>query len=355
MKKTTRILLVALSLLLGIALSGAAAGWWWVMKRPVTMTHSPVDYIIEQGSGPRKIAGTLNAAGIEVNADVFVALARFTENDKKLQAGAYEARQGDTLWILFERMVSGDMTQARLTLVEGWSYKRIRDVLRSDPNVRQTLDDVTDAELLAKLGIEHDYAEGLFYPDTYVFTPGTSDFDILRRAYKAQHDLLMNMWDQRDPDLPLKTPYEALILASVVEKETGHSADRTRVAGVFINRLRVGMPLQTDPTVIYGMGEAYLGRIRKRDLTTDTPWNTYTRNGLPPALLLIRGKPHWKPFFTLKIMIIIILFRGAMVPVSSLETSPLIIEPFLNIYCEEINHAYTTRDVLKSGGRGWSR
>lgn len=254
------------------------------MQRPVA------DYIVEQGSGPRKIATTMIDSGIALNPDVFVALARFTKKDKQLQAGAYEAKQGDTLWNMLERMVSGDMTQARLTLVEGWTYEHMREALQSDPNVRQTLTDTSESELLAKLGIDYTYAEGLFYPDTYVFTPGTTDLDIFRRAYQAQHALLMSLWEQRDPNLPLKTPYEALILASIVEKETGHPADRARIAGVFMNRLRAGMPLQTDPTVIYGMGKLYKGVIRRSDLRTDTPWNTYTRNGLPPSPIANSGK-----------------------------------------------------------------
>src|SRR5690606_637679 len=169
-------------------------------------------------------------------------------------------------------------------------YQRIRQVLRESQAVKQTLEGVPDADLLKRLGAPYDSPEGLFYPDTYVFAPGTSDFDILRRAYQAQQQLLDELWAERDPDLPLKSPYEALILASIVEKETGHSPDRQRVSGVFINRLRIGMPLQTDPTVIYGMGDDYQGRIRKRDLTADTPWNTYTRGGLPPTPIANSGR-----------------------------------------------------------------
>lgn len=290
MKKIFSLLLWLLLLL--ILLGGAAAGgaWWWVMKRPVELSAPTVDYIIEQGSGPRQIALAMREAGIDVQPDVFVAVSRLSKQDKLLQAGAYEAREGDTLWRIIQRMASGDMTQTRLTFVEGWAYKRLRDTLKADPNVKQTLGDMTDAELLTQLGSDLSHPEGLFYPDTYVFTRGTSDMDILRRAYQAQQTLLQEMWDGRDPNLPLKTPYEALILASIVEKETGHGPDRFRVAGVFINRLKVGMPLQTDPTVIYGMGEKYEGRIRKRDLQTDTPWNTYTRRGLPPTPIANAGK-----------------------------------------------------------------
>jgi UPF0755 protein len=198
--------------------------------------------------------------------------------------------QGDSPRVLLERMASGDMMQTRLTFVEGWTYQRIRQALRDAPEVKQTLDGVSDGELLSRLGAGETNPEGLFYPDTYVFVPGSSDFDILRRAYHAHQEVLKDLWAQRDADLPLETPYEALILASIVEKETGHGADRKRVAGVFVNRLRLGMPLQTDPTVIYGMGDAYDGRIRKKDLQADTPWNTYTRGGLPPTPIASPGR-----------------------------------------------------------------
>lgn len=271
------------------ALASIGSAWYWT-ERPVVMDQERVDYIIEAGSAPRAIARTLNDAGIHVHPDAFVVLARITGQDRQIKAGAYEAVRGDTPRILLERMANGDMLQTSITLIEGWSYKRIRDAIRNNPDIRQTLDGVDDAELLARLGSTVSDAEGLFYPDTYVFVPGTSDFDILRRAYTAQMQILDTAWATRDPDLPLTSPYEALIMASIVEKETGHSADRGKVAGVFMNRLRLNMPLQTDPTVIYGMGEAYQGRIRKKDLQADTPWNTYTRAGLPPTPIASAGR-----------------------------------------------------------------
>lgn len=287
-------ILISVAVLIALLAAGAYGVWWWVMERTVPMQADRVDYVVEAGAGPKTIARTMRQAGIEIDEQQFALLARFSEQDKQLQAGAYEAVRGDTLWHLLERMAQGDMMQTRLTLVEGWDYRRIRQQLAADPNVKQTLVQTpeTDQALLAQLGEEQERLrpEGLFYPDTYVFVPGTTDFDILRRAYQAQHELLAKLWAEREPDLPLKTPYEALILASIVEKETGHSADRERVAGVFINRLRRGMLLQTDPTVIYGMGETYEGRIRKRDLQTDTPWNTYTRGGLPPTPIASSGK-----------------------------------------------------------------
>lgn len=282
--KKKRILISLAVLLVAIAV-GAYGAWWWVMERVVPMQTEQVDYIVEAGAGPKSIARTMRQAGIDIDEQQFVLLARLTEQDKLLQAGAYEAEQGDTMWSLLQRMAQGDMMQTRLTLVEGWDYQRIRLQLAEHPYIKQTLQIGPEADqaLLARLDEDHDRPEGLFYPDTYVFVPGTSDFDILRRAHQAQKEMLEKLWAQRDPDLPLKTPYEALIFASIVEKETGHSADRERVAGVFMNRLRLGMLLQTDPTVIYGMGPAYTGRIRKKDLQKDTPWNTYTRAGLPPT------------------------------------------------------------------------
>lgn len=290
MKTIKRFFLWSLILVLtAVAVLLAAAGYW-SYRRAVVLDEPKVDYIVEQGSTPRQIAQAMNRAGIHIPPDLFVILARLSGRDVLLKAGAYEAAQGDTPWRLVERMANGDMTQARLTFPEGWTYGQMREALRKREDVRQTLDGVSDQELLTRLGIGSRAPEGLFYPDTYVFSPGTTDFDILRRAAKADAEVLEQIWANRDPDLPLATPYDALILASIVEKETGHGDDRARVAGVFVNRLRIGMPLQTDPTVIYGMGAAYEGRLRKKDLEADTPWNTYTRAGLPPTPIANPGR-----------------------------------------------------------------
>ncbi len=267
-----------------------AGAYWWAIERPVTMHSNTIDYLIEPGSTPRGIARVLNDSGIELPANAFVIMARLSGLDKQLKAGAYEAKSGDSPWQIMQRMAQGDTTHVRLTFPEGWTFKQIRNALDNSSQVRHDSLELDDKQLLAKLGINDLSAEGLFYPDTYVFAPGSSDLDILRRAYSASQQILEQAWQQRSPDLPLKNPYEALILASIIEKETGHGLDRGKVAGVFINRLRNGMPLQTDPTVIYGMGEAYNGRIRKKDLERDTPWNTYTRNGLPPTPIASPGK-----------------------------------------------------------------
>jgi len=289
MSRYTKIFLYFILVIVLLAGAAVSAAWYWT-ERPVTMDHERIGYRIETGSTPRSVARVLKKSGVNINEDAFILLARLTGQDTKIKAGAYEAIQGDTPRVLLERMANGDMLLTRIALIEGWSYNRIREALKSSSDIRQTLDDIDDAELLSRLGATEKMIEGLFYPDTYIFVPGTSDFDILRRAYAAQMQVLEQAWAARDPDLPLESPYQALILASIVEKETGHSADRARVAGVFVNRLRLNMPLQTDPTVIYGMGETYQGRIRKADLQTDTPWNTYTRGGLPPTPIASAGR-----------------------------------------------------------------
>ncbi|NYT23446.1 endolytic transglycosylase MltG [Alcaligenaceae bacterium] len=287
-----RFCLIALAALLSLALIAAglsAYAWYWT-RQAVDMDADRIQYVVEPGSGVRGMVRAMNEAGIDVHPDAMVGLARFTGMDTQIKAGAYEARRGDTPLRLLERMARGEMVQARLTLVEGWTYRRILQALRESPAVKQTLPGMSDDEIMQKLGVEHPGLEGLFMPDTYVFVPGTTDFEVLRQAYRAQIAWLEQAWEERNPALPLSSPYEALILASIIEKETGLGAERGRVAGVFVNRLRTGMLLQTDPTVIYGMGDSYQGRIRKRDLQTDTPWNTYTRGGLPPTPIASPGR-----------------------------------------------------------------
>lgn len=287
-----RLRAILLFFVLAAFVAVGVAGWmaWRWTDTPVTMQAEKVDFIVDPGSGPQAVARTLNKAGVEVHQRGFAWLARYLEQDKLLKAGAYEARQGDTPRTILARIAGGEMSQRQVTFVEGWSYRQIRAALRAHPDIKQTLEGVSDAQLLEKLDVQAPNPEGLFFPDTYLFNPGNSDYEILRRAYLAQQQVLEQVWAQREEGLPLATPYEALILASIIEKETGHEPERVRVGGVFINRLRVGMPLQTDPTVIYGMGEAYQGRIRKRDLQTDTPWNTYTRSGLPPTPIASPGR-----------------------------------------------------------------
>jgi UPF0755 protein len=282
--------LLAALLILALAAAAACTSAWLWMNHAMRLPAERVDFVVDPGSSPRAVAHMLNATGIPVWEDGFVWMARLSGRDKLIKAGGYQAIQGDSPWLLLERLARGDMTQRQITFVEGWTFKQIRQALRDNPDIKQTLGNVDDAELLRRLGAQAPSMEGLIFPDTYVFTPGSTDFDLLRRAYQEGQRILAQTWARRNPNLPLATPYDALILASIIEKETGDAADRARVGGVFINRLREGMPLQTDPTVIYGMGDTYQGRIRRRDLQTDTPWNTYTRPGLPPTPIASPGR-----------------------------------------------------------------
>jgi len=304
MKKLSIYFLIFCLIVLMLA-GGVAGGAWYWMNRVMAVPANNVEFIVAPGSNPKSIAKTINDAGVPLWADGFALLARLTKQDTLIKAGGYEVKHGDTPRQLLDRLAKGEMIQRQITLLEGWTYRQMREAIRNNPDIKQTLGEVSDEALMARLGSTVSAPEGLFFPDTYVFTPGTSDFDLLRRAYQQGQQVLNAIWDQRQPDLPIKTPYEALILASIVEKETGHGPERTRIAGVFINRLNVGMMLQTDPTVIYGMGDRYQGRIRRADLTRDTPWNTYTRNGLPPtpiaasgrASLLAAVQPEKHPYF----------------------------------------------------------
>ena len=281
-----------LYVLLPVILSFAAAvgsAYFWAhgaLKLPAPY----VDVLVPPGATAASISRLLGQSGVAINPRFFSWLARFGGFDTKLKAGGYQVVEGDTPWTVLRRMARGDMTQRQLTLVEGWNLRQIRAALAQHPDIRHTLEQVTDAQLAEKLGAGTATSEGLLFPDTYIFPIGTTDLDILQRAYRAQRQLLEKAWEQRASDLPVTSPYEALVLASLIEKETGSPSDRARIAGVFVNRLRAGMPLQTDPSVIYGMGDAYEGKIRKRDLQTDTPWNTYTRMGLPPSPIASVGR-----------------------------------------------------------------
>ena len=290
MKKRLRFYVLWSFLLIVIAAEAAVGAAWSWMHRPMHLPADRIDFVVDPGSSPRTVARALNAVGVPMWEPGFVWMARLTEQDKLMKAGGYQAINGDTPWLLLERLARGDMTQRQITFLEGWTFRQIRQALREHPDVKQTLGDTSDEALMERLGSDITHPEGMFFPDTYIFTPGSTDYDLLRRAYQEGQRILQDTWAKRQAGLPVATPYEALVLASIIEKETGHGPDRRRVSGVFTNRLKIGMLLQTDPTVIYGMGENYQGRIRKRDLQTDTPWNTYTRPGLPPTPIAAAGR-----------------------------------------------------------------
>ncbi len=215
-------------------------------------------------------------------------LAREMGVASKLQAGEYALAPGLTPRGLLEAMASGRVVQHAFTIVDGWTLRQLRLALATEVGLEQTLPGLDDATIAARLGIDGS-PEGWFLPETYAWVKGEADVDVLRRAHAATRRTLDALWPVRDPAVPLATPYEALVLASIIEKETGIASERTEIAGVFARRLRLGMRLQTDPTVVYGIGEAYDGNIRRRDLDTDTPYNTYTRAGLPPTPIAMAG------------------------------------------------------------------
>ena len=249
----------------------------------------PLQFSLKAGSGLRSAAGQMERAGVLRHSDLFVIMGRLLGEAGNIKPGIYEVDSPLTPYQLLRKITEGDVTQLAVTFVEGWTFRQMRKALDDQPGVKHDTRELGEAEILKRLGSKAASAEGLFFPDTYHFDSGSSDLLVLRRAYRLMQSHLDAQWKNRAADLPLATPYEALILASIVEKETGQPGDRPMVAAVFVNRLRKGMLLQADPTVIYGMGEAYYGNIRKRDLTTDTPYNTYTRTGLPPTPIAMPG------------------------------------------------------------------
>jgi UPF0755 protein len=276
------LLLVALAIVAGLLVL--------TFRQPLDMTQDRVELRIAAGASARGIARQARAAGISVNEHLFIAAARLTDATGHLRAGRYEIARGISLEGLLDKLRRGEVLREKLTIVEGWTVRDLRAALAAHADLRQDSARMSTAELLKAVGASESHPEGLFAPDTYVFDPGSSDLDLLRNAYRAQASRLAEAWARRDPAGPLKTPYEALILASIVEKETGQASERGLVAGVFVNRLRRSMLLQTDPTVIYGLGEKFDGNLRKRDLLADGPYNTYTRAGLPPTPIALPGR-----------------------------------------------------------------
>ena len=280
---------VALALLL-VALAAATTGVWWWLHRPLPIAADPVELSIEPGSSPREIAESWVRAGVMTEPLALYEWFRWSGQARRIRAGSYEVPAGTTPIRLLEKMVRGDETLAVVRFNEGWTFRQIRAELARADALKPTVAALGDDEIMRVLGAPGVSPEGRFHPDTYAYSKGSSDLAVLKRAYRAMEQRLAAAWQERAPDSPLRTPDEALTLASIVEKETGVGADRGLVAGVFVNRLRLGMPLQTDPTIIFGLGAAFDGNLRKRDLLADTPYNTYVRSGLPPTPISIPGK-----------------------------------------------------------------
>jgi UPF0755 protein len=279
-----------LVLVAALALATIAVTAWRWYSRPLPMPAERVEVRVAQGAHARAIARSLVQAGLDLNEDAFVAAARATGATQSLRAGRYEFTRGMTAGQVIDKLRRGEVMRERFTIVEGWTVREVRAALAKSTDLKQDSAAMTDPALLQAVGAAELHIEGLFAPDTYVFDPGSSDLDVLRQAYRAQSTTLAKAWESRAPNLPYKTPYDALILASIVEKETGQGNERTQIAGVFVNRLRKGMLLQTDPTVIYGLGEKFDGNLRRRDLLADTPYNSYTRAGLPPTPIAVPGR-----------------------------------------------------------------
>jgi len=267
----------------------AAADVAWQAYSPVRLRTDPADFSIKPGSSLRSATRQMVESGVELSAWQFNLLGRMLGKAGTIKAGSYEVGRGITPLALLDKLTAGEVTQAEVVLIEGWTFRQMRAALDAAAGVKHESTGLSDAALMARLGADGRSPEGLFFPDTYLFGKGTSDLDILKRAYKAMERQLQAAWQQRAPDLPYRNPYEALIMASVIEKETGQATDRAQIGGVFVNRLRIGMMLQTDPTVIYGLGDKYDGNLRKKDLLADTPHNTYTRAGLPPTPIAMPG------------------------------------------------------------------
>lgn len=280
----TVFLLVSLAVL-------AAGGWalWWVYQ-PLRLQAPTVELSIEPGTLPRGVAQAVRDAGVDVNADLLYWWFRFSGQDRLIKAGSYELQAGITPHRLLRKLARGEESLRAVTLVEGWNFRQMRAALAAEDTLKPDTRVLADEAVMALLGRAGQHPEGRFFPDTYTYAKGSSDVAVFRRALRAMDRRLAAAWAERSPRAVVKTPEEALILASIVEKETGKTADRPLVAAVFNNRLRAGMPLQTDPTVIYGLGQAFDGNLTKKHLQTDTPWNTYTRAGLPPTPIAMPGK-----------------------------------------------------------------
>jgi UPF0755 protein len=286
-----RLVKIALILLVVIVVVGAASilrslDW---LRTPIAALAAPTPFEIERGSSLRTVAGRLHAQGLLEHPQLLAIYARFTDQARGIKAGEYLLEPGMTPAAILDLFQSGKVILHGITFVEGTTFAEMRRLLAAHPDVDVTRRDASDAEIMSILARPDVAPEGQFFPDTYHFPKGTTDIELLALAMKRMRAALDSAWETRAPDLPLATPYEALVLASIIEKETALDSERPVIAGVFIQRLRLGMRLQSDPTVIYGLGDGYDGDIRRRDLVRDTPYNTYTRTGLPPTPIAAPG------------------------------------------------------------------
>lgn len=272
-----------------LALGLAFAAWYWA-NQPIVLRSSPLDFRIVAGSSLRSAVSQMREAGLDVEPRLLALLARCSNAETGIKAGSYSVSQGVTPLLLLGKLTRGEVTQGELVLVDGWTFRQWRARLDRHPDLRHDSAGLSEAQIAERLGLGSRALDGRLFPDTYLFDKQSTDFELLARAARAMQRRLDSEWAQRAPNLPYRTADEALVMASIVEKETGRESDRTQVAAVFVNRLRKGMLLQTDPTVIYGLGEDFDGNLRKRDLLADSPYNTYRRIGLPPTPIAMPGQ-----------------------------------------------------------------
>jgi len=268
----------------------ACVGLAYYAYSPLAPAKLPLEFTLNQGSSLSAVARQFEREGLLESPRLFVAFARLLGRAGQIKAGVYQLDQLVSRMELLTMITRGNVSKSQITLIEGWNFRQLRNMLNASPNLRHDTLNLSDSEILQRIGAPESHPEGLFFPETYHIAAGGSDIELLKVAYRLMQQRLNEAWQARSPDLPLETPYQALILASIVEKETGTASDRPMIAGVFVNRLRIRMMLQTDPTVIYGMGEKFDGNLRRRDLTNDTPYNTYTRGGLPPTPIAMPGR-----------------------------------------------------------------
>lgn len=276
-------------LLVLLLLAGMGGGAAYYVMRPLPLPEVPFAFSVKQGASLKGAARQMQAAGALPNDWSLVWLARALDKTTRIKAGNYELESAVSMLDLLEILTKGQVSQGEISIIEGWNFNQFRAAMNDNPAIRHDSAQLSEAEILQRIGATETKAEGLFFPDTYYFANGVSDLVLLKRAYQTMQQHLHETWKDHAAGLPLESPYEALILASIVEKETGKEADRKMIAAVFTNRLHKGMMLQTDPAVIYGMGDKFDGNLRKHDLLKDTPYNTYTRAGLPPTPIALPG------------------------------------------------------------------
>ena len=259
------------------------------MATPLPVARLPAEVEIPRGAGLRTAIEQIEKAGISVRRPQFELLARALGRERALKAGNYQLLQPLSPLELLNKLTRGDVTQAEVRLIEGWTFSQFRGALDASPDLRHDTAGLDDTEVLGRLAAAEPHPEGLFFPDTYLFAKGSSDLAVLRRAYRAMQRHLADEWAARAANVPYQSPYEALVMASIIEKETGRAGERDLIGGVLINRLRIGMRLQADPTVIYGLGASFDGNLKRDHLADDGPYNTYTRAGLPPTPIAMPG------------------------------------------------------------------